>query len=134
MTSCGWERKKIFKLWSKAIWLNLLIGGLASGLLVLVGISLNADIRGALNLLPGLTINWMAKPGVLAAVAAVLAKYDISIEALIQKSVLDSTHAEIVILTHSTIEKNIKAAIAEIEAQETVAAPVVMIRMESLHG
>ena len=72
--------------------------------------------------------------GVLAAVAAVLAKYDISIEALIQKSVLDSTHAEIVILTHSTIEKNIKAAIAEIEAQETVAAPVVMIRMESLHG
>ena len=70
----------------------------------------------------------------LAAVAAVLAKYDISIEALIQKSVLDSTHAEIVILTHSTIEKNIKAAIAEIEAQETVAAPVVMIRMESLHG
>lgn len=72
--------------------------------------------------------------GVLAAVAAVLAKYDISIEALIQKSVLDSTHAEIVILTHSTVEKNIKAAIAEIEAQETVAAPVVMIRMESLHG
>ena len=72
--------------------------------------------------------------GVLAAVAAVLAKYDISIEALIQKSVLDSTHAEIVILTHSTVEKNIKAAIAEIEVQETVAAPVVMIRMESLHG
>ncbi len=67
MTSFGWERKKIFKLWSKAIWLNLLIGGLLSGLLVLVGISLNADTRGALNLLPWLTINWMAKPGVLAA-------------------------------------------------------------------
>ena len=81
-----------------------------------------------------LRMHMQDQAGVLAAVAAVLAKYHISIEALIQKSVLDSTHAEIVILTHTTVEKNIKAAIAEIETQETVTAPVVMIRMESLHG
>ena len=72
--------------------------------------------------------------GVLGSIATLLAKQGISIEALIQKSVLDNYHAEIVILTHSTVERNIKAAIAEIEAQETVSEPVVMIRMESLHG
>lgn len=71
--------------------------------------------------------------GVLGNIANILAAQNVSIEALIQKGVLDNTHAEIVILTHSTIEKNIKTAIQEIEAQSTVSAPVVMIRMESLY-
>ncbi|SSY71227.1 homoserine dehydrogenase [Alysiella crassa] len=74
------------------------------------------------------------KVGVLGTIASLLAKENVSIEALIQKAVLDNNQAEIVILTHSTIEKNMKAAIAAIEAQECVAAPVTLIRMESLHG
>ena len=41
--------------------------------------------------------------------------------------------AEIVILTHTTQEKYIKAAIAEIEKLPNIYAPVVMIRMESFH-
>ena len=68
------------------------------------------------------------------AISAILAKYGVSIEALIQKSVHDGSHAEIVILTHTTVERSIKSAIAEIEQMQTVFKPVVMIRMESLHG
>ncbi|OSI22379.1 homoserine dehydrogenase [Neisseria dumasiana] len=74
------------------------------------------------------------EPGVLGQIANLLAKEGVSIEALIQKGVIDGGSAEIVILTHSTVEKNIKTAIAAIEALEVVQKPVVMIRMESLHG
>ncbi|UOO80892.1 homoserine dehydrogenase [Uruburuella testudinis] len=74
------------------------------------------------------------KPGVLGRIANLLADEGVSIEALIQKGVIKQTIAEIVILTHSTVEKNIKAAIAAIEALDSVERPVVMIRMESLHA
>lgn len=71
--------------------------------------------------------------GVLAQITALLAEEDISIEALVQKEVLNSTHAEIVILTHSTIEKHIQAAIARIETLACVSGSVTMIRTESFH-
>lgn len=74
------------------------------------------------------------KPGVLGQIANLLAKQAVSIEALIQKGVINGDTAEIVILTHSTVEKQIKAAIHDIEALDVVHEPVVMIRMESLHG
>lgn len=67
MTSLGWERRQTFKLWSKTIWLSLMVGALMSGLLVLAGISLSANARGALNALPWLTINWADRPMALAA-------------------------------------------------------------------
>ena len=73
------------------------------------------------------------KAGVLGGIANILADEGISIEALIQKGVLDNNQAEIVILTHSTVEQNIRRAIARIEAEASVSAPVVMIRMESLN-
>ena len=73
------------------------------------------------------------KAGVLGSIANILANEGISIEALIQKGVLDNNQAEIVILTHSTVEQNIRRAIARIEAEASVSAPVVMIRMESLN-
>ncbi|STZ75717.1 homoserine dehydrogenase [Bergeriella denitrificans] len=73
------------------------------------------------------------KPGTLGKIAGLLADNQVSIEALIQKGVIDKTTAEIVILTHSTVEKNIKAAIAAIEALDCVEVPITMIRMESLH-
>ena len=72
--------------------------------------------------------------GVLADIANILAKEKISIEALTQKGVIKQEQiAEIVILTHTTQEKYIKAAIAEIEKLPNIYAPVVMIRMESFH-
>jgi homoserine dehydrogenase len=77
------------------------------------------------------------EPGVLAQIASVLADNNISIEALIQKGFNEnnsSADAEIVILTHTAKEKNVKAAMAAIENFERVKAPIVMIRMESLKG
>lgn len=73
------------------------------------------------------------EPGTLGQIAALLAQENVSIEALIQKGVIDQTTAEIVILTHSTVEKHIKSAIAAIEALDCVEKPITMIRMESLH-
>ena len=81
-----------------------------------------------------LRVQTVDKVGVLGNIATLLAKQDISIEALIQKSACDDQPAEIVILTHSTVEKNIRAAIHAIEALDTVSSPVVMIRKESLYA
>lgn len=71
--------------------------------------------------------------GVLAQITSLLAEEDISIEALIQKEVLNSPNAEIVILTHTGIEKNIQAAIKKIESLNCVEGQITMIRMESFH-
>lgn len=69
--------------------------------------------------------------GVLGSIANILAKQGVSIEALIQKGVLADNQAEIVILTHNTVEKKVKAAIVEVEAYPATSARVTMIRMES---
>ncbi|WP_416188889.1 homoserine dehydrogenase [Neisseria sp. CCUG17229] len=74
------------------------------------------------------------EPGTLGKIANLLAEQGVSIEALIQKGVINKTTAEIVILTHSTVEKNIKSAIVAIEQLDCVETPITMIRMESLHG
>ena len=74
------------------------------------------------------------KAGVLGTIANLLAKEGVSIEALIQKAVLDNNQAEIVILTHSTVERNVKTALRAIEALDSVGALVTLIRMESLNG
>lgn len=73
------------------------------------------------------------EPGVLGEIANILAAENISIEALIQKGIINKETAEIVILTHSTKERFIKQAMAKIEALPRVLSPVTMIRMESLH-
>ena len=73
------------------------------------------------------------KPGVLAGVTKILADRNISIDALLQKEPDDNeTEADIVILTHVTIEKNMDAAIAEIEALPAIVGKLVKIRMEEL--
>ncbi|WP_036303659.1 homoserine dehydrogenase [Methylotenera sp. L2L1] len=73
------------------------------------------------------------KPGVLADVTKILGDRSISIDAMLQKEPDENeTEADIVILTHITIEKNINAAIAAIEALEAITGKVVRIRMEEL--
>ena len=81
-----------------------------------------------------LRVSAQDKPGVVADIGRILAEQGISIEALLQKGVINHENAEIVILTHQVKEKHIKAAIAQIEALEHVFEPVMMLRMESLHG
>ena len=73
------------------------------------------------------------KPGVLADVTKILGDRDISIDAMLQKEPDENeTEADIVILTHITVEKNMNAAIAAIEALSAINGKVVRIRMEEL--
>ncbi len=73
------------------------------------------------------------KPGVLAHVTKILADRNISIDALLQKEPADNdTEADIVILTHTTLEKNINAGILEIEALQAIVGEVVKLRVETL--
>lgn len=73
------------------------------------------------------------KPGVLAGVTKILADRNISIDAMLQKEPDDNeTEADIVILTHITVEKNMDAGIAEIEALPSIVGKLVKIRMEEL--
>ena len=80
-----------------------------------------------------LRLQVMDKPGVLADITRILADSDISISAMVQKE-----HAEeedkvnIIMLTHTTIEKNINRAIDKIEKLPAMAGKVVRIRLEEL--
>ena len=80
-----------------------------------------------------LRLNAEDKPGVLADVTRILADHHISIEAIIQKEPLgDETAIPIIMLTQITLEKEMNAAIAEIEALKTVTGKVNRIRLETL--
>lgn len=73
------------------------------------------------------------KPGVMADITKVLADLQISIDAMLQKEPAEGeSEADIVILTHTTQEKIMDAAIANIEALPAIAAGVTKIRMEAL--
>ncbi|AKH39032.1 MULTISPECIES: homoserine dehydrogenase [Nitrosomonas] len=81
-----------------------------------------------------LRLQVMDQPGVLADITRILADSDISINAMVQKE-----HAEeedkvnIIMLTHTTIEKNIIAALDKIEKLPTMAGKIVRIRLEELN-
>ncbi|MFA5920539.1 MAG: homoserine dehydrogenase [Methylococcaceae bacterium] len=80
-----------------------------------------------------LRLNAEDKPGVLADVTRILADHHISIEAIIQKEPLgEETAIPIIMLTQITLEKEMNAAITEIEALKTVTGKVNRIRLETL--
>lgn len=73
------------------------------------------------------------KPGVMADVTKILADLQISIDAMLQKEPQEGeVEADIVILTHTTQEKTMDAAITRIEALPAIAGTVIKIRMEAL--
>ena len=73
------------------------------------------------------------KPGVLADITRILADLSISIDAMVQKEPHEGeAHADIIMLTHRTLEKHVNAAIAKIEALPVVAGKVTRIRLEEL--
>jgi len=72
--------------------------------------------------------------GVLADITRILADAGISIDALLQKEseqIADNGETDVVIITHTTLEKNVDAAIARIEALSTVVSRVTKLRMEA---
>ena len=73
------------------------------------------------------------KPGVLADVTRILGDRSISIDAMIQKEPAENeAEANIIILTHVTVEKTMNEAIAAIEALPAIDGKVTRIRMEEL--
>jgi homoserine dehydrogenase len=73
------------------------------------------------------------KPGVLADITRILARGGISIDAMVQKEPpAGESHADIIMLTHLTVEKRVNAAIAGIEKLKVVVGKVTRIRMEPL--
>ncbi len=75
------------------------------------------------------------EPGVLADVTRILGDKGISIEAIIQKEPEgDSSEANVIMLTHTVIEKQMNEAIQQIESLDTISGEVIRIRMESLEA
>jgi homoserine dehydrogenase len=73
------------------------------------------------------------RPGVLADITRILAERAISIDAMVQKEPAAGEHeADIILLTHRTIERNMDDAIARIEALATVPGGVTRLRLEEL--
>ncbi|SAK55697.1 homoserine dehydrogenase [Caballeronia ptereochthonis] len=76
--------------------------------------------------------------GVLANITRILADKAISIDALLQKESEEVDGAnkgetDIILITHETLEKNVNAAIEQIEALSTVVSKVTKLRMEALN-
>ena len=73
------------------------------------------------------------EPGVLADITRVLADEKISIDAVMQKEPGEGEdEADLILLTHLTLEKNIDAAIVRLEKLTVVVGKVTRIRMEEL--
>ena len=73
------------------------------------------------------------QPGVLADIARILADCRISIDALFQREPAEGEHqADVIMLTHEALERDVNTALQRIEALDTVLAPVIRIRQESL--
>ncbi len=74
------------------------------------------------------------RPGVMADVTRILAEHQISIEAIIQKEpVAGETLLPVIMLTQKTLEREMNAAISEIENLTTISGNVTKIRVETLN-
>jgi len=71
--------------------------------------------------------------GVLANITRILADRNISIDAVLQRESGDGENqTDLIILTHDTLEGDMDAAIAQMQALQTVLAPIVKLRKEEL--
>ena len=80
-----------------------------------------------------LRINAQDKPGVLAEITRIFADAGISVDSMLQKPASDA-RADIIILTHLAIEKNVNSALTKIEALDAINGKVVKLRLEHLNG
>lgn len=70
------------------------------------------------------------QPGVLAKIAGVLGRYEISIESMIQPHRHAAEAVPIVFMTHEALERNVIAALAEIDLLDVVQRETLLIRIE----
>ncbi len=71
------------------------------------------------------------QPGVLGTITGVLGQYQISIESMMQPHRHEAEAVPIVLVTHEASESNIRAALAEIDLQETIQGESLFIRIEN---
>jgi len=70
------------------------------------------------------------RPGVLAQVAGILGRHDISLVSVLQKARAEGEAVPVVMLTHDARERDMRAALAAIDRLPVVAARTTMIRVE----
>ncbi len=109
---------------------------LQSGCLGLVGCTCNEQhpIRdiGSLETSYYVRLIVSDRPGVLASIASLFGEHDVSLASVIQKRTDDLGDAEIVWVTHTAAERDVRSALAEIEALESVQSVCSVIRVEEL--
>jgi homoserine dehydrogenase len=71
------------------------------------------------------------KPGVLAGITSSLGNHDISIASVIQKEGAAEDFVPVIVLTHEASEKNVVAALTEVDGKEFVRARTQLIRIEA---
>ena len=71
------------------------------------------------------------RPGVLSQVAGILGRHAISIASVIQKERHHVAAVPVVMMTHEAVERNMRAALAEIDRLPVVAGRTVMLRVEA---
>jgi homoserine dehydrogenase len=89
-----------------------------------------AEVRSAYYL----RVTAQDRPGVLSQVAGILGRHDISIATVIQKGRGGAAAVPVVMMTHEAIERNMRAALEEIDRLAVVAAPTVLLRVEAQEG
>ncbi len=72
--------------------------------------------------------------GVLAYITGTLAEHDVSLESVIQKDGVAGEPVALILLTHKVREKDVLAALGQIEQQSFVVGTTVVIRCETLGG
>lgn len=70
------------------------------------------------------------KPGVLSRIAGVLGKNNISIESVIQKGRGTAKAVPLVMMSHEAVERDVRAALDEINTMDCVEGPTTVIRVE----
>ena len=75
-------------------------------------------------------VQLLDKPGVLGQVAAILGELGISLALVSQEAPRPNEAVPVVIVTHTTREKQMRKAVAAIEAMKETVGPVTMIRVE----
>ncbi len=70
------------------------------------------------------------RPGVLSQLSGVLGQHDISISSVLQRGRKDGQTVPVVMTTHMAVERNIRAALREIDALPAVSSPTTVIRIE----
>jgi homoserine dehydrogenase len=70
------------------------------------------------------------RPGVLAQIAGVLGQFDISISSMLQQGRRAGQTVSIVIKTHMARERDVQAALREINRMAFISVPAVLIRVE----